>query len=183
MLCARGERGWTAGDESGLIEWAHFSSNLEIPVKTNRVAVVAILVVLLAGAALTIRGRADDTAMPQAGQSAPNFTLPSQDGTPTSLDSFRGKWVVLYFYPKDMTTGCTIEAHNFQRDLPKFEADNAVILGVSVDTVDSHKQFCTKDGLTFHLLADPDHKVVDEYGSLGHFGTWTIANRNTFLID
>ena len=58
-----------------------------------------------------------------------------------------------------------------------------MILGVSVDTVDSHKQFCTKDGLTFHLLADPDHKVVDEYGSLGHFGTMTIANRNTFLID
>ena len=89
--------------KSGLIDWAHFSSNLEIPVKTNRAAVVAILVVLLAGAALSIRGRADDTAMPQAGQSAPNFTLPSQDGTPTSLDSFRGKWVVLYFYPKDMT--------------------------------------------------------------------------------
>ena len=82
-----------------------------------------------------------------------------------------------------MTTGCTIEAHNFQRDLPKFEADHAVILGVSVDTPDSHQQFCTKEGLTFRLLADPDHKVVDEYGSLGHFGEMTIANRNTFLID
>jgi len=91
--------------------------------------------------------------------------------------------VVLYFYPKDMTPGCTIEAHNFQRDLAKFEAQGAVILGVSVDTPDSHKQFCTKEGLTFRLLADPDHKVVDAYGSLGHFGTMTIANRNTFLID
>ena len=127
--------------------------------------------------------RAADNAMPSEGQKAPTFTLPSQDGKPVSLDSYRGKWVVLYFYPKDMTTGCTIEAHNFQRDLSKFEAQNAVILGVSVDTVDSHKQFCTKDGLTFHLLADPEHKVVDEYGSLGHFGTMTIANRNTFLID
>ncbi len=127
--------------------------------------------------------RAADDAMPAAGQAAPTFTLPSQDGSPISLDSYRGKWVVLYFYPKDMTTGCTIEAHNFQRDLSKFEAVNAVILGVSVDTVDSHKQFCTKDGLTFHLLADPDHKVVDEYGSLGHFGSMTIAMRNTFLID
>ncbi len=117
------------------------------------------------------------------GTAAPNFSLPSQDGSPVHLTDYKGKWVVLYFYPKDMTKGCTIEAHNFQRDLPKFEADNAVILGVSVDTVDSHKQFCTKDGLTFHLLADPEHKVVDEYGSLGHFGTWTIANRNTFLID
>jgi peroxiredoxin Q/BCP len=126
---------------------------------------------------------ADNETMPTVGQAAPTFTLPSQTGAPISLDSFRGKWVVLYFYPKDMTTGCTIEAHNFQRDLPKFEADNAVVLGVSVDTVDSHRQFCTKDGLTFHLLADPDHKVVDEYGSLGHFGPMTIANRNTFLIS
>jgi peroxiredoxin Q/BCP len=82
-----------------------------------------------------------------------------------------------------MTSGCTIEAHKFQDDLPKYEAANAVILGVSVDTVDSHKQFCTKDGLTFHLLADPDHKVVDEYGSVGHYQTWTIAKRHTFLID
>ena len=127
--------------------------------------------------------RAADDALPTAGQSAPTFTLPSQDGSQIALDSFHGKWVVLYFYPKDMTTGCTIEAHNFQRDLGKFEAENAVIVGVSVDTPDSHKKFCTKEGLTFRLLADPEHKVVDEYGSLGHFGTWTIANRNTFLID
>src|SRR5580700_5302911 len=127
--------------------------------------------------------RADDQTMPAVGQPAPTFTLPSQTGESVSLDSYHGKWVVLYFYPKDMTTGCTIEAHNFQRDLSKFEADNAVILGVSVDTVDSHKQFCTKDGLTFHLLADPDHRVVDEYGSLGHYKDMTIANRNTFLID
>jgi peroxiredoxin Q/BCP len=131
----------------------------------------------------TVAVRAADDSLPTVGQSAPTFTLPSQTGDLVSLDSYHGKWVVLYFYPKDMTTGCTIEAHNFQRDLSKFEAENAVILGVSVDTVDSHKQFCTKDGLTFHLLADPEHKVVDEYGSLGHFGTWTIANRNTFLID
>ncbi len=126
---------------------------------------------------------AADQTMPSAGQVAPTFTLPSQDGSQISLDSFRGKWVVLYFYPKDMTQGCTIEAHNFQRDLSKFEADNAVIVGVSVDTPDSHKQFCTKEGLTFRLLADPEHKVVDEYGSLGHFGPMTIAQRNTFLID
>ena len=127
--------------------------------------------------------QAADQTMPGAGQVAPTFTLPSQDGSQIALDSFRGKWVVLYFYPKDMTSGCTIEAHNFQRDLSKFEADDAVIVGVSVDTPDSHQQFCTKEGLTFRLLADPEHKVVDEYGSLGHFGTFTIANRNTFLID
>ena len=134
-------------------------------------------------AAWPFTARAADDSMPVVGQPAPTFTLPSQTGAPISLKSYHGKWVVLYFYPKDMTTGCTIEAHNFQRDQAKFEAENAVILGVSVDTVDSHKQFCTKDGLTFHLLADPDHKVVDQYGSLGHFGPMTIANRNTFLIN
>ena len=126
---------------------------------------------------------AADEPMPGVGQTAPTFTLPSQDGSQISLDSFKGKWVVLYFYPKDMTKGCTIEAHNFQRDLALFEAKNAVIVGVSVDTPDSHKEFCTKEGLTFRLLADPEHKVVDQYGSLGHYGPMTIANRNTFLID
>jgi len=131
----------------------------------------------------SIARAADDAAMPAEGQKAPTFTLPSQDGTPISLEQYRGKWVVLYFYPKDMTTGCTIEAHKFQDALPQLEAKNAVVLGVSVDTTDSHKQFCAKDGLTFHLLADPDHKVVSEYGSLGGFNGMVIANRNTFLID
>jgi peroxiredoxin Q/BCP len=128
---------------------------------------------------------ADETPqiMPAVGQAAPTFTLPSQDGSQIALDSFHGKWVVLYFYPKDMTKGCTIEAHNFQRDQAKYDAANAVIVGVSVDTPDSHKEFCTKEGLSFRLLADPEHKVVDQYGSLGHFGPMTIAMRNTFLID
>jgi peroxiredoxin Q/BCP len=137
--------------------------------------------VVLAVAFVTVH--AADETLPAVGQVAPTFTLPSQDGSQISLESFRGKWVVLYFYPKDMTKGCTIEAHNFQRDQAKFDALNAVILGVSVDTPDSHKEFCTKEGLTFRLLADPEHKVVDAYGSLGHFGPMTIANRNTFLID
>ena len=143
------------------------------------VLIVAVLAIAVGFATVY----AADQTMPAAGQVAPTFTLPSQDGSQIALDSFRGKWVVLYFYPKDMTQGCTIEAHNFQRDLSKYEAMNAVIVGVSVDTPDSHKQFCTKEGLTFRLLADPEHKVVDEYGSLGHFGTMTIAQRNTFLID
>jgi peroxiredoxin Q/BCP len=133
--------------------------------------------------AVFVTVHAADQALPAAGQVAPTFTLPSQDGSQISLGSFKGKWVVLYFYPKDMTPGCTIEAHNFQRDLDQYTAKNAVILGVSVDTPDSHKQFCTKESLTFRLLADPEHKVVDQYGSLGHFGPMTIANRNTFLIN
>jgi thioredoxin-dependent peroxiredoxin len=137
---------------------------------------------LLAAVSIAAARAADDT-MPAEGQKAPGFTLPSQDGTPISLDQYRGKWVVLYFYPKDMTTGCTIEAHKFQDALPQLEAKNAVVLGVSVDSTDSHQQFCAKDGLTFHLLADTDHKVVSEYGSLGGFNGMALANRNTFLID
>jgi thioredoxin-dependent peroxiredoxin len=144
---------------------------------------LAAAAVVVVAAMPLVKARAADDTMPAEGQMAPTFTLPSQDGSPISLDQYRGKWVVLYFYPKDMTTGCTIEAHKFQDALPQFEAKNAVILGVSVDTVDSHKQFCTKDGLTFHLLADPDHKVVSAYGSLGGFNGMVIANRNTFLID
>jgi peroxiredoxin Q/BCP len=145
---------------------------------------ISAAVVLLAASIFTVYAAKDaEQILPTVGQAAPTFTLPSQDGSPISLDSYRGKWVVLYFYPKDMTSGCTLEAHNFQRDQAKYDAANAVILGVSVDTADSHKQFCTKEGLTFHLLADPQHKVVDAYGSLGHFGPMTIASRNTFLID
>jgi peroxiredoxin Q/BCP len=121
--------------------------------------------------------------MPQVGTKAPDFKLKSQEGTPVSLKDFRGKWVVLYFYPKDMTQGCTIEAHNFQRDLAQYDAQNAVILGVSVDTVDSHVQFCTKESLTFKLLSDADHEVTTKYGSLMEMKGMTLAARNTFLID
>ena len=122
--------------------------------------------------------------MAQVGSEAPNFTLPSQENLPVSLNDYKGKWVVLYFYPKDQTQGCTIEAHNFQRDLKKYEALNAVVLGVSLDTVDSHKSFCAKDSLTFKLLADPEHKVVDEYGvPVKSFGPVHYAERDTFLIS
>ena len=148
--------------------------------KTTLIFIAAVAVIL---GALVIRGFADTGTLPQAGQMAPNFTLPSQEGTPVALDSYRGKWVVLYFYPKDMTSGCTLEAHNFQRDLTKYRAANAVVLGVSVDSVDSHKQFCAKDSLSFTLLSDSEKKVVSEYGSLGSYAGFKIAKRNTFLID
>lgn len=121
--------------------------------------------------------------MPAVGSKAPDFSLSSQEGTPVDLKDLRGKWVVLYFYPKDMTKGCTIEAHNFQRDLAQYQQKNAAIVGVSVDTVDSHQQFCTKESLTFKLLADPSHDVTTQYGSLGDFRGMVLANRNTFLID
>lgn len=118
------------------------------------------------------------------GTSAPNFTLPSQEDKNVSLSDYRGKWVVLYFYPKDMTSGCTLEAHNFERDQEKYKAANAVVLGVSLDTVESHKTFCTKDSLTFKLLADPDHKAIDAYGvPLKGAGPMHFASRETFLIS
>src|SRR5450432_4597521 len=107
-----------------------------------------------------------DTQTPQVGQPAPAFSLPSAEGGLVSLKDYKGKWVVLYFYPKDFTSGCTLEAHNFQGDLKKYEQLNAVILGVSVDTAASHKDFCAKEGLSFKLLSDPDAKVSAEYGSV-----------------
>jgi thioredoxin-dependent peroxiredoxin len=119
--------------------------------------------------------------LPAEGSKAPDFTLQSQEGKTVSLKDFKGQWVVLYFYPKDMTQGCTIEAHNFQRDLDKYTAKKAVILGVSADTVDSHQQFCTKESLTFKLLADPGKEMITSYGSLAANGA--VAARNTFLID
>jgi peroxiredoxin Q/BCP len=148
-----------------------------------KIVLLSLCAIAILAGVVHVSAQQSDQSLPALGQVAPPFTLPSQDGTQISLDSFRGKWVVLYFYPKDMTAGCTVEAHNFQRDMAQYEAANAVILGVSVDSPDSHKQFCTKEGLSFRLLADTKHSVVDAYGSHGSFVGMTIANRNTFLID
>jgi peroxiredoxin Q/BCP len=140
--------------------------------------------VLAAGCFLLTKNVSAATDVRQVGSEAPGFTLPSQENVPVSLNDYKGKWVVLYFYPKDQTQGCTIEAHNFQRDQKKYDALNAVVLGVSLDTTDSHKAFCTKDSLTFKLLADPEHKVVDAYGvPVKSFGPVHYAERDTFLIS
>jgi peroxiredoxin Q/BCP len=120
---------------------------------------------------------------PAAGTKAPGFKLTSNEGTETSLSKYKGKWVVLYFYPKDFTSGCTLEAHNFQRDLDKYKAAKAVILGVSVDTAESHKSFCAKERLNFKLLADTDAKVSEEYGSVMDYKGQKLSARNTFIID
>jgi peroxiredoxin Q/BCP len=152
------------------------------PTNTNRKALLAVigLVLVLAGYTLT---RGADSKVPAVGATAPDFTLNSQEGTPVSLHDFKGKWVVLYFYPKDFTSGCTTEAHNFQHDLAQYEAKNAVIVGVSVQSSDSHKDFCAKEGLSFKLLADVDHKVSEEYGSLSNYGVAKLSARHTFLIS
>ena len=129
------------------------------------------------------RGAAGADAPLAPGTSAPSFSLPSQTDAMVSLKDYKGKYVVLYFYPKDMTSGCTIEAHNFERDTAKYTALNAVVLGVSLDTVESHKTFCTKDSLNFKLLADPEGKVIAEYGvPVMTRGEAKYASRDTYLI-
>ncbi|HEV7680855.1 MAG TPA: peroxiredoxin [Pyrinomonadaceae bacterium] len=121
--------------------------------------------------------------VPAVGAVAPTFKLNTNEGKEASLSDFKGQWVVLYFYPKDFTSGCTLEAHNFQRDLAKYEEAKAVILGVSVDTAESHKEFCAKEGLNFKLLADVDAKVSQDYGSTMEHEGKTYSTRNTFIID
>lgn len=121
--------------------------------------------------------------LPVVGQVAPAFRLVSNEGTEVALEDMGGRWVVLYFYPKNFTGGCTVEAQNFQRDLERFERLGAVVVGVSVDSVDSHREFCTKEGLTFRLLADTDGAVSASYGSLNERNGNRRSARNTFVID
>ncbi len=155
--------------------------------KRNNIRMILVMLAL----ALVAGTLAFAAAIPAAGSKAPAFSLPSQEGKQVALKDFAGKWVVLYFYPKDFTRGCTIEAHNFQEDQPKYTALNAAIVGVSADTVDSHKEFCTKENLTFKTLADPTGAMIDQYGSLNKLeGKMKealkqdhAAARNTFLID
>lgn len=120
---------------------------------------------------------------PSVGTAAPAFKLANDEGKQTSLDDFRGKWVVLYFYPKDFTGGCTLEARNFQRDIDQYKKRDAVVVGVSVDTAESHKSFCEKEGLSFRLLSDPDAKVSTAYNSVTEYNGARFSARNTFLID
>lgn len=142
--------------------------------------ILALSLLLLPALAL----RAEDApAAPAVGSAAPEFSLTAGDGGTVNLKDYRGKWVVLYFYPKDFTGGCTLEAHNFQRDQAQYDAAHAVILGVSVDTAESHKSFCAKEGLTFKLLSDTDAKVSTQYGSVMTYNGATLSARNTFVIS
>src|SRR5881396_1298906 len=125
----------------------------------------SLLSAIVGFATLSLMQGADTPTQPAAGTAAPDFSLKTGDGSQVGLKDYRGKWVVLYFYPKDFTSGCTMEAKNFQRDLAKYEQSGAVVLGVSVDSAQSHKDFCAKEGLNFKLLADPDAKVSAQYGS------------------
>lgn len=118
--------------------------------------------------------------LPTINEPAPEFTLPTNTGDgKVTLSDYRGKWVVLYFYPKDFTSGCTLEARRFQQDLPQYMERNVQILGVSADDVESHAEFCDSEGLKFPLLADTDGEVSKAYGSWMGF----VSLRHTFIID
>ena len=123
----------------------------------------------------------------EVGTKAPAFTLPDQDGKMVSLKDFKGQKVVLYFYPKDNTPGCTKQACNFGELLPQFREKGAVVIGVSKDSVASHKKFQEKFGLPFTLLSDPELKVIQAYGvwqEKNMYGKKTMGVvRSTYLID
>jgi thioredoxin-dependent peroxiredoxin len=147
----------------------------------KRILVFAALV--LGGAFLLPGFGAQLQQQPASGSPAPDFSLTTSDGSQVSLKDYRGKWIVLYFYPKDFTSGCTVEAKNFQRDLDKYQQAGVVVLGVSVDSAQSHKDFCAKEGLNFKLLSDPDATVSAQYGSTMEYQGAKMAARNTFIIN
>lgn len=119
----------------------------------------------------------------KVGEPAPAFSLPDQDGKLRNLGEFRGKWLALYFYPKDDTPGCTEQACEFRDDLHQLRAMGAEVVGVSVDDSASHAKFAEKYSLPFPLLADTRGEVADRYGSVLDLGIKRFARRNTFLID
>jgi peroxiredoxin Q/BCP len=129
------------------------------------------------------RGTARAADAPRTGDMAPAFLLPDQDGKTHSLADFRSKWLVLYFYPKDDTPGCTEQACTFRDDWHKLAGMGAEVVGVSVDDVTSHVAFAKKYSLPFPLLADTSGEVAGRYGSIYAIGPIKFARRNTFLID
>ena len=142
-----------------------------------------ILFGLFASLALLVTQMARAGELPKVGEAAPDFDLPDQNGAKHTLQEFAGKWLVLYFYPKDDTPGCTQEACAFRDDLHKLTALGAQVVGISVDDGDSHAEFAKKYHLPFPLLADKSAEVAAKYGSLTNLGLIKFAKRYTFLID
>lgn len=140
----------------------------------------------IAGAAILLSsitiGQVAVADSPAQGAAAPEFRLQDQKGDWHTLEQYRGKWVALYFYPKDDTPGCTREACNFRDNIFAFRNMNAVILGVSLDDVKSHEEFAEKYSLPFSLLSDADGEVAETYGVVRNLGITKIAKRQTFLI-
>lgn len=132
---------------------------------------------------LVLSGSASAADQLVVGQPAPEFELPDQDGQLHSLEDYRDRWVVLYFYPKDGTPGCTTEACEFRDNIFAYREMNVQILGVSLDDVESHKRFAEDYNLPFPLLADPEGTSAEAYGVKTKFAGMTLAKRQTFIID
>jgi len=146
--------------------------------RSLRILLLPLLIAWLAAA------QADNTAATALGAAAPDFKLQDQNGKWHELKDYRGKWVALYFYPKDQTPGCTTQACEFRDNIFAFRDAGAQILGISVDDVESHKAFAEKHGVPFPILADSDKAVTKKYGVLKtYLGTIKMAKRDTFLID
>ena len=137
----------------------------------------------LTGVIMFFSSQTARTDASEIGQPAPNFSLPDQNDKIHTLDNFRGKWLVLYFYPKDDTPGCTEQACKFRDDLYKLQALGANVVGISVDNTTSHAKFARKYNLPFPLLADNKAETAARYNSLLNLGLVKFAKRNTFLID
>jgi thioredoxin-dependent peroxiredoxin len=144
---------------------------------------IVLLIAILLIALLGYRSFSMSGQVPKIGAKAPEFSLPDANGTQISLASLEGSWVVLYFYPKDDTPGCTKEACNFRDDMHKLEKLGSKIIGVSVDDGKSHTEFAKKYSLPFPLLSDTDGSTAFNYGALTDLGAVKIAKRYTFLID
>ena len=144
---------------------------------------IILIVVIVVLAALYVARVARSGDLPVVGDPAPNFQLRDQDGQQHSLQDFSGKWLVLYFYPKDDTPGCTEEACAFRDDFQQLEEMDAAVVGVSVDSSESHAEFATKYHLPFPLLADSGGEVAARYGALLDLSVVKFARRFTFLID
>lgn len=142
-----------------------------------------ILFGLIASLALLLARMAHAGELPKAGEAAPDFSLPDQNGVRHSLRDYAGKWLVLYFYPKDDTPGCTQEACAFRDDLHKLTALGAQVVGISVDDSASHAEFAKKYHLPFPLLADVSGETAARYGALTDMWLFRVAKRYTFLID
>ncbi len=142
---------------------------------------IALLIAGLLG--LSLLAHTPAQASPPEGAAAPAFELPDQQGELRRLGDYDGKWLVLYFYPKDDTPGCTTQACEFRDNIFAFRRAGAEIVGISLDDVESHMAFAEKHGLPFTLLADEEGTVAREYGVLRNFGVVTLASRQTFLIS
>jgi peroxiredoxin Q/BCP len=143
----------------------------------NRVIILAILALAYAGSAL----QAGET--PEVGSAAPGFNMQDQNGDWHDLEDYRGSWLAVYFYPKDDTPGCTTEACNFRDNIYAFKAIGASVVGISVDDVESHKEFSEKYKLPFIILADTDGDTAEKYGVLRDWKLVQIASRQSFLVD